>query len=149
MAAFANLNLVPILRYCSEQKGSRSVFRTLWTLTMKPQRNSFTPHQKQKEEQCQIRCYVGKFNLCSKINLWLTQTGNYTPKSRSSRSQMFFKIGVLKNLTNFTGKYLVKKWFQRRLCAKFLRTSFLQNACSGCFLKSTKGLNWYILYITL
>ena len=27
-------------------------------------------------------------------------------KLRSSRSQMFFKIGVLKNFANFTGEYL-------------------------------------------
>ena len=27
-------------------------------------------------------------------------------KSQSSHSQMFFKIGVLKNLANFTGKHL-------------------------------------------
>ena len=30
-------------------------------------------------------------------------------KDRSSRSQMFFKIGILKNLRNFTGKHM---WLQ-------------------------------------
>ena len=33
--------------------------------------------------------------------LWIQQTG-----FRSSRSQTFFKIGVLKNFANFTGKHL-------------------------------------------
>ena len=31
-------------------------------------------------------------------------------KSRSSRSQMFFKIDVLKNLANFTGKHLCRSY---------------------------------------
>ena len=32
--------------------------------------------------------------------------GGYFPPFRSSPSQMFFKIGVLKNFTSFTGKHL-------------------------------------------
>ena len=44
--------------------------------------------------------------LCSltreAINLKIQRT---VEKNRSSRSQMFFKIGVLKNLANFTGKH--------------------------------------------
>ena len=39
---------------------------------------------------------------------------------RSSRLQMFFKIGTLKDFALFTGKHL-------------LRTSFLQNISDGCF----------------
>ena len=74
---------------------------------------------------------------------------------RSSRSQMFFKIGVLKNLAIFTRKYLswslfliklqakrpaflLKKRHQHRYfsvnIAKLLRTVFLQNTfCSLYF----------------
>ena len=86
--------------------------------------------------------------------LWIWLPKLYVLKSctfckyniRSSRSQMFFKIGVLKNLANFTGKQLcwslflnkvaglqasnfVKKRLQHRLYyvkfAKFPRTLFL------------------------
>ena len=70
-------------------------------------------------------------------------------KIRSSRSQMFFKIGVLKIFAVFTGKhqrwslFLIKlqtwrpvKRLQHRCfsvdIAKFLRTSFLQNTSGGC-----------------
>ena len=49
---------------------------------------------------------------------------------RSSRSQMFFKIGVLKSFPIFTGKHLCwKDFIKKRSCfpmniAKFLRTAF-------------------------
>ena len=74
---------------------------------------------------------------------------------QSNRSQMFFKIGVLKSFANFTGKHLcwisfnkvvglkawncIKKRLQHRCFpvkfAKFLRTRFLQNTSGGCFWK--------------
>ena len=56
-----------------------------------------------------------------------------TIKYRSSRSQIFFKIGVLKNFAKFTEKDLCQSLFLikrlRRKCfpvnfAKFLRTFF-------------------------
>ena len=47
--------------------------------------------------------------------------------SRSSRSQVFFKTGVLKKLTKFTGKHLCQRRLWHRFfpmnLAKFLRTS--------------------------
>ena len=59
---------------------------------------------------------------------------------RSSHSQMFYKLGALKNFARFTGKYLRwshffikfhKKWLKHRSfpwsLAKFLKTSFIQN----------------------
>ena len=54
-------------------------------------------------------------------------------RSRSSRSQKFFKIGALKNFANFTGKQLCWSLFLIKLQALFLRTPFLQNTSSGCF----------------
>ena len=71
-----------------------------------------------------------------------SQTNN-----RSNHSQMFFKIGVLKNFANFTGKHpcqdlpqacnFIKERLQYRcfseIYAKFLRTPFSQNASGGCF----------------
>ena len=68
-----------------------------------------------------------------------------TSQNRSSRSQMFFKIDVLKNFPNFTGKHQcwscrpqgLKKRLQHRCFpvkfARFLRTTFLQNSSGGCF----------------
>ena len=67
-----------------------------------------------------------------------------------SRSQIFLKIGVLKNFTMFTGKYLCWSLFSiklqafrpgkrlRRRCfpaniAKFLRTAFFTEHLCGCF----------------
>ena len=68
---------------------------------------------------------------------------------RCSRSQMFFKIGVLQNFVIFKGKYLcwsvllikltpkTHKRLQHRCflvnIAKFLRTPFLRNSTGGCF----------------
>ena len=40
--------------------------------------------------------------------------------SRSSRSQMFFKTGVRKNLANFTGKHLCWSLFAGLKIRKFL-----------------------------
>ena len=71
---------------------------------------------------------------------------------RSIRSQMFFKIGILQNFANFTGKNLcwslfnevvgpqacnlIKKRLQHKCFpvkfAKILRTPFLQNTSGGC-----------------
>ena len=71
---------------------------------------------------------------------------NCLPNDRSSHSQIFFKIGVLKNFSTFTGKYLfwshffkllltwrpsslIKKSLQLKIfpmnIAKFLSTAFL------------------------
>ena len=51
---------------------------------------------------------------------------------------MFFKIGVLKNFTNFTGKHLLKR-FQHRCFpvkfTKFLRTPFF-----------TEQLRWLVVH---
>ena len=74
---------------------------------------------------------------------------------RSSRSKMFFKIGVLKIFANFTKKHLcwslfstnfltnfIKKTLQRRRFpvkfAKFLRAPF-----------STEHLRWFLLHVML
>ena len=74
--------------------------------------------------------------------------------NKSSRSQIFFKIGALSNIAKSTGKHLcwsfflmkvaclkaynfIKKRFQHRCfpmnIAKFLRALFLQNTCCVCF----------------
>ena len=40
------------------------------------------------------------------FNGWVLNTPLYFEMYRSSRSQMLFRIGVLKNFTVFTGKHL-------------------------------------------
>ena len=53
--------------------------------------------------------------------LWLSFVN--PRKGRSSRSQMFFKIGVLKNFANFTGKHLCWSLFLIKLQALFNKVS--------------------------
>ena len=67
--------------------------------------------------------------------------------SRSSLSQVFFKIDVLKNFASFTGKHQCWSLFLIKLQAwgilqhrcfpvrftRFSRTPFLQNTTGGCF----------------
>ena len=82
-------------------------------------------------------------NLCPKLSFAL--------EYRSSRSEVFCRKGVLRNLAKFTGKHPCQSLTSQILCnfikkkrlwqrcfpvnfAKFLRTSFLQNTCGGCFL---------------
>ena len=68
------------------------------------------------------------------LDLFMSTASHPHPLCRSSRSQMFFKIGVPKNFANFTGKhrcFLVK-------FAKFLRTLFL-----------IENLRWLLLSILL
>ena len=52
--------------------------------------------------------------------------------TRNSRSQMFFKLGVLKIVANFTKKHLFLIKFQK--FKKFLRMSFL----GDCFMQNQK-----------
>ena len=70
-------------------------------------------------------CHIKQFlppncNVCIYYVIWLKSNGDmavstkrsslllaaFTGFFKSSRSHMFFKIGVLNNFTNFTGKYL-------------------------------------------
>ena len=64
-------------------------------------------------------------------------------RCRGSRSHMFFKIGVLKNFTIFTGKHLCWSLFLIKLQAfrlfscEYCKIVFLQNTSGGCFCKYT------------
>ena len=66
-------------------------------------------------------------------------------KCRSSHSQMFFKVGVLKNFATLTGKHLFQRLKHRYSSvdfAKFLRAAFFTEHCwwkwSAYFLPSWK-----------
>ena len=87
--------------------------------------------------------------------LFTSSTSHPHPLCWSSRSQMYFKKGVLKNLADFTGKYLlvlessfnkvpglqacnfIKKRLQSRCFlekfAKYLRAPILRNICERLF----------------
>ena len=76
----------------------------------------------------------------------MSQVANY----RSSRREVFRKIGVLKNFEKFTGKHLCQRpatLLKKRLwhrcfpvdCTKFLRTPFFIEHLWGLFLKLTKN----------
>ena len=92
-------------------------------------------------------CYYTENHISTKIR------GRNHGKDRSSRSQMFFKIDVVKNLRNLTAKYmcwsffiylrLQQRCFSVKFC-KFLRTPFftehfrwllLEGVCEGTSLK--------------
>ena len=59
-----------------------------------------------------------------------------TRKSRSSRSQMFFKVGALK-VCNVIKKRLQHRCFPVNI-AKHLKTAFLLNIFGGCFWESLR-----------
>ena len=68
--------------------------------------------------------------LCEEELFFKSSLGGY----RSGRSRMFFKVGVLKNFANFTGKQLCWSLFLKKLQAfrsSDERTPFLQNTSSG------------------
>ena len=58
-------------------------------------------------------------------------------KRKSSSSEVFYKIGVLKNFTKFTGKHLYRSLFQETY--KFIKTS-LRHKCFLCFCKIFKNI---------
>ena len=61
---------------------------------------------------------------------------------RSSHSQMFLKISVLKNFAIFQRKHLCR--------SLFLRTPFLQNISGGCFfiiLLLLLHLSYYLIWL--
>ena len=73
-------------------------------------------------------------------------------RCRSSRSQMFSKIGVLKKLAMFTRKHLCWSLFLIKLqtfrcfpvnIAKLLRAAFLYNTPGGCFCKCSV---WHYIF---
>ena len=82
-----------------------------------------------------------------------------TTSIKSSRSQMFFKIGVLKNFAIFTGKHMckslfliklkacnfIKKRLQQVFCRTFLnlflRTPILKSISIGCFCNKSNECN--------
>ena len=90
---------------------------------------------------------------CKYVDKWTAWKWN---KSKSSRSQIVFKIGVLKNFINFIGKYIYWNLFLIKLQAwrpatllkrdsntgvflwnlqNFSEHFFLQNISGGCFCK--------------
>ena len=97
---------------------------------------------------------VNNEGICSEQFILLLYRKQCLHKGKNIRFHMFFKVNVLKNLQNFTGKHqcwrllLIKLWALRPgtllkrpqqliLPLKPLRTPFLQNTSSGCFWKGS------------
>ena len=81
----------------------------------------FSPHQR---NICEYKLHEVKnpfLNVILKllINFTFSQFHEYI--FRSSRTQMFFKIGVLKRFANFAGKYLCWNLFLKNLQAEGLQ----------------------------
>ena len=55
-------------------------------------------------------------------------------KYRSSRSQIFFKIGVLKNFSNFTRKHLCRSFFLIKLQTRWPAILLKADTNTGVFL---------------
>ena len=72
----------------------------------------------------------------SRVFRHFSQIVAYEYISRSSRSELFYKKGVLRNLAKFTGKDLCQSLFFNKVAG--LRTPFL-----------TEPLWWLLLYISL
>ena len=68
------------------------------------------------------------------FNSWVLNTALYFEMYRSIRSQMFFKKGVLKNFTIFTGKNQFWSLFLVKLQAFRTATLFKRNSNTGVFL---------------
>ena len=65
---------------------------------------------------------------------WVLNTPLYFEMYRSGRLQMFFKIGVLKHFTIFTGKHLSWRLFLLKLQAFRPATILKRDSNTGVFL---------------
>ena len=84
------------------------------------------------------------------IELWQAEESLRNLLRRSSRSQMFFKIGVLKNFVIFTAKYLCWDLFSIKLQACRAATLLKRDSNRGVFLWAasfTEHLRWLLLII--
>ena len=112
--------------------------------------HSSVDHQEHFFHWTRINSYFRPVNIAK----FLRTAFLYT--SRSSRLQMFFKIGVLKSFANFTGKHLCwriffKKTFRHKVC-NFIKKK-LQHGCFPVrFTKFLKALFfiehfWWLLLL--
>ena len=90
--------------------------------------------------------YIFRVSNNSQLKEWIKIKSVFcVSKNRSSRSQMFFKTGVLFNkVAGLQDCKFIKKRYQHRCfpvnIAKFLRTAFLQNTSGGyCETKHISG----------
>ena len=97
-----------------------------------------------------IRCVVIKFHFLYSLFHLITKC----VKLRSSRSRMFFKVGVLKNFANFTGNTCVGMsfnkvakplWLFLMKFAKVLRKPFFIEHLR-CLLLETDKNEWKLIY---
>ena len=103
---------------------------------------------------CQYLAFDHPYLSCNDHgDWWLFQEIFFINIFRSSLTQMFFKTGVIRNFTIFTGKHyglqlyfnLIPKEtstqvFSCEYCKKFYGQLFLQNTSCGCFCQFDKIL---------
>ena len=99
-----------------------------------------------------VKCYDNMFLTLESFKKQYQSIKQKEPYVRRSRSQMFLKIGILKNFPIFTGKHLCRSLFLwnfikkrlrhscfpvkehfKRTFERTLRTLFLQNTSGDCF----------------
>ena len=91
--------------------------------------HSSTTHQEHLFHRTLITNYLRPVNIAKFL-----RTAFLENTSRSSRLQMFFKIGVLKSFANFTGKQLHKKRLQHRFFP--VKLEIFKNTSGDCFCSS-------------
>ena len=85
------------------------------------------------------------------MELWQTEKSLWNLLCKSSRSQIFFKIGVLKNVAIFTAKHMCWSLFLMKLQAWRAATSSKRDSNTSVFLWAAsfiEHLRWFLLIIT-
>ena len=75
---------------------------------------------KVKLDSFEMEIFQNHANLIKKTPSWMfhpVHSNTSLNKCRGSRSQMFFKIGILKNFADFTGKHQCWSFFLKKLQA--------------------------------
>ena len=105
---------------------------TLFTRDVDQHKNTSLSQLYQPPKHFFLRTRITSYFLPVNIAKVLITAFLYT--SRSSRLQMFFKIGVLKNCANFTGKHLCWSLFLKNSCSLKACNFIIKRFNTGVFL---------------
>ena len=105
---------------------------TLFTRNVDQHKNTSLSQLYQPPKHFFLRTRITSYFLPVNIAKVLITAFLYT--SRSSRLQMFFKIGVLKSFPNFTGKHLCWSLFLKKFSGSRLATLLKKGFNTGVFL---------------
>ena len=104
---------------------------TLFTRDVDQHKNTSLSQLYQPPKHFFLRTRITSYFLPVNIAKVLITAFLYT--SRSSRLQMFFKIGVLKNCANFTGKHLCWSLFLKNSCSLKACNFIIKRLQHRCF----------------